>query len=173
MKAATAALALLAAAPASADIVTVASAGFSLSRVETVSASPDIVYAMLLRPSLWWSGGHTWSGDARNLTLEGKAGGCYCETLPGGGSVQHGVIVYAQPGRTLRLHAALGPLQGEGVNGALTWVLKPAPGGGTEIRQTYVVGGYIGGGAEGYAKPVDGVMTEQLTRLKAALDKTK
>lgn len=172
MKAAVTAIALLAAMPASADVVTVASAGFSLSRVETVSAAPDVVYAMLLRPSLWWSGGHTWSGGARNLSLEGKAGGCYCEALPGGGSVQHGVVVYAQPGKTLRLHASLGPLQGEGVNGALTWVLKPVPGG-TEIRQTYVVGGYVGGGAEGWAKPVDGVMTEQLTRLKAALETRK
>ena len=172
MRTALAAIAMLVAAPASADVVTVASEGFSLSRVETVSVPPEIVYAMLLRPSRWWSPSHTWSGDARNLSIAPEAGGCYCERLPGGGSVQHGVVVYAQPGKTLRLNASLGPLQGEGVTGALTWILKPVPGG-TEIRQTYVVGGYIGGGADKFAAPVDGVMTEQLTRLKAALGKPK
>ena len=66
------------------------------------------------------------SKSAANLTLDAKAGGCWCETLPDGGSVEHLVVVFADPGKTLVMRGALGPLQGLGVEGALSIVLKPA-----------------------------------------------
>ena len=62
-------------------------------------------------------------------------------------------------------------MQAEGVAGSLSWDIKPVAGGGSEIVQTYVVGGYIRGGAAKLAPLVDAVMREQLTRLKALLDK--
>ena len=76
-------------------------------------------------------------------------------------------MVFAQPGKTLRLQGALGPLQQEGVAGALTWALKPVAGG-TEVTQTYVVGGHVKGGADKFAPVVDRVMAEQLRGLQAA-----
>jgi hypothetical protein len=70
-----------------------------------------------------------------------RAGGCFCERLKDGGSVQHLQVVYAAPGKGLRLRGALGPLQMEGVDGTLAWTLKPAEGG-TSVTQSYAVGGY-------------------------------
>lgn len=156
--------------PAAAEIRSATAAGFESVNVVTVAAPPARVYALLVQPKLWWNGAHTYSGDATNMTLAPTAGGCFCETVPADGStIEHGRVVYAQPGKALRLHAALGPLQAEGVAAALTWTLKPA-GTGTEITQTYVVGGFVRGGAESFAGPVDMVVGEQLRRLKAQLD---
>ena len=84
--------------------------------------------------------------------------------------IEHGRVVYAQPGKALRLHAALGPLQQEGVSGALTWALKPAAGG-TEVTQTYVVGGFVRAGADKLAPIVDRVMAEQLKGLQTVFAK--
>ena len=65
---------------------------------------------------------------------------------------------------------ALGPLQAEGVTGTLTWSFKPVPAG-TEIVQRYVVGGYVPGGADKYAKAVDQVLAQQLAGLAQSLSK--
>jgi hypothetical protein len=48
--------------------------------------------------------------------------------------------------------------------GTLTFMLKPVPGG-TEITQSYIVGGYIRPGAERLASPVDKVLAQQLDGL--------
>jgi hypothetical protein len=78
-------------------------------------------------------------------------------------------VVYAAPGQGLRLRGALGPLQMEGVDGTLAWTLKPAEGG-TNVTQSYVVGGYIRGGMEQWAPRVDRVLDEQLQRLKTFME---
>jgi uncharacterized protein YndB with AHSA1/START domain len=164
-----AALALLAgAAPAAAELRSSAPGGFESVHVATVAAPPAEVFAALGTPARWWTKGHTYSGDAANLRLELRAGGCFCERVPADGStIEHGRVVYAQPGKVLRLSAALGPLQAEGVAAALTWTLKPVAGG-TEVTQSYVVGGYVRGGADTLAPIVDRVMGEQLNGLRAA-----
>lgn len=171
------ALALLAALPAvtsaEARVVSTAANGFEVAETIVIAASPDTVYAQLIRPGRWWSSDHTYSGDAANMRLDAKAGGCFCERIPkGGGSIEHGRIVYAQPGQALRLRGGLGPLQGEGADGALTWTLRSV-GGATELSQSYVVGGYIRGGAEAMAPLVDTVLSEQLRRLKAHIEKPR
>ena len=74
-------------------------------------------------------------------------------------------VVYAAPGVGLRLRGALGPLQAEGVDGALSWTLAPVEGD-TNVTQSYVVGGYIRGGMEPWAPRVDRALDEQLQRLK-------
>jgi hypothetical protein len=53
----------------------------------------------------------------------------------------------------------------EGVDGTLSWMLKPADGG-TSVTQSYVVGGYVRSGMEPWAPKVDHVLDEQLQRLK-------
>jgi len=78
-------------------------------------------------------------------------------------------VVYAAPGEGLRLRGALGPLQMEGVDGTLAWILKAAEGG-TSVTQSYVVGGYIRGGMEQWAPRVDPVLDEQLQRLKSFVE---
>jgi uncharacterized protein YndB with AHSA1/START domain len=168
-----AALILLSAAagPASAEIKSVTPTGFEVASAATIAAPPDRVYAALGDVGRWWSPSHTFSRDAANLSLELRAGGCFCERLKNGGSVEHMVAVYAAPGEGLRLRGALGPLQAEGVDGTLGWTLKPAEGG-TSVMLSYVVGGYIRGGMEQWAPRVDRVLDEQLQRLKNFVEGT-
>jgi hypothetical protein len=81
----------------------------------------------------------------------------------------YAALVYAAPGEGLRLRGALGPLQTEGVDGTLSWTLKPVEGG-TSLTQSYVVGGYIRSGMEQWAPRVDRVLDEQLQRLKSFVE---
>lgn len=165
------AAALVAAAPATAELRSASPQGFESVHVATIAAPPARVFEALGLPALWWNKDHTYSGDAANLRIDPVAGGCFCEKVPADGStIEHGRIVYAQPGKVLRLSGALGPLQAEGVSATLTWTLKPA-GPGTEIVQSYVVGGYVRGGADKYAAIVDQVLGEQLKGLQAHFDK--
>lgn len=143
--------------------------GFEVETRSVVAAAPAETWAALVRVQDWWSDDHTYSGSAANLRLDPRAGGCFCETVPqDGGSIEHLRIVYARPGKTLRLHGGLGPLQAQGVAGTFTWALKAVPGG-TEVTQTYIIGGNLRGGGEALAPAVDKMLAEQLGRLKAHL----
>lgn len=144
----------------------VAANGFTLTFDIHIAAPPDKVYAALIEPGRWWGSDHTFSGDARNMHLDAKAGGCWCETLPNGGSVSHLTVVYVDPGKAVRLRGALGPFQGLAVDGAMTWKLKAAAAGGTDFTATYVLGGYNKDGFAELSKGADGVLTEQFGHLK-------
>ena len=63
---------------------------------------------------LWWDSSHTFSGNAENLSIDDKAGGCFCENLENGGSVRHLEVVFVDPGKTLRMIGGLGPLSSDG-----------------------------------------------------------
>ena len=142
--------------------------GFRLKTVLQIAAPPDKVYKAIGEWGRWWSDAHTYSGKAANITLPLRAGGCLCETIPGGGSVRHGVVELVIPDQTVRLDAAFGPLQDEGVSGAYTFALK-AKDGGTELTATYNVGGardFIVSAAPG----IDGVLTEAAGRLKSYVE---
>ncbi|MGE3403173.1 MAG: SRPBCC family protein [Vicinamibacterales bacterium] len=155
---------------AGAEVVDKSAGGFTTKTTVTITATPAQVYAALGRVGEWWDPAHTYSGDARNMTIESTAGACFCERLANGGSIQHGVVAYANPNETLRVLGALGPLQELGVSGSLTWALQAA-GSGTTATVTYVVGGYAPGGLDTLAAVVDQVIGTQLTRLKAAIEK--
>jgi uncharacterized protein YndB with AHSA1/START domain len=163
---------LLATSAARADVVNAEAAGFQIKTTLTIAAPPAKVYAGLLKPGKWWSSEHTWSGDAANLSLSGKAGGCFCEKLQNGGSVLHMQVIYAAPGSELRLSGALGPLQTEAAQGILSITLT-ARDEGTELTETYTVGGYTKGGWVAWAPDVDAVVTEQLNRLKTYVESGK
>ncbi len=157
---------------AHAEVVDAQPNGFQVKRVAVLNAPADKVYAALAQPSQWWSKDHTWSGSAANLSLAPMAGGCFCEKLPNGGSVMHMTVVYAQPGQALRMFGALGPLQMSGAAGHLGWTLSETDGK-TTLTQTYDVGGYMKGGLDKIAPGVDGVLSEQLDRLKAYVETGK
>jgi uncharacterized protein YndB with AHSA1/START domain len=154
---------------ATAEVKSATPNGFEVVSIATIAAPPDRVYSALGEIGHWWSPSHTFSRDAANLSIELRAGGCFCEQLKGGGSVQHLQVVYAAPGEGLRLRGALGPLQMEGVDGTVSWTLKPTEDG-TSVTQSYVVGGYIRGGMEQWAPKVDRVLDAQLQRLKSYLE---
>lgn len=156
--------AMLAAGAAQAEVKAMTPQGFEVVEAATVKAPPAKVYAAIVRVQDWWNSEHTFSGSAANLSLEPKPGGCFCEKLPGGG-VEHLRVVFVKPGEVLRLRGALGPLQGEGVDGALTFVLVPDGAGGTKLSLSYIVGGYLRKGSEAWAPIVDKVLAEQFARL--------
>lgn len=140
--------------------------GFTIKITTSIHATPADVYKKLVRNvGDWWDPRHTFSGDSHNLSIEEKSMGCFCEKLPNGGGVRHMEVLYFQPGQTLRLSGALGPLQELGAVGTLTFALK-ADGGETKLEATYALVGYQSQGMSHWAAPVDGVLIQQVTRLK-------
>ena len=116
--------------------------GFLIRHEVTVNAAPAKVYDAIVNVGGWWNPAHTYSGDAANLSIDARAGGCFCERLREGGAVEHMRIVAAMPGTMLRMSGALGPLQSSGLAGSLTWKLAAA-GDGTTLTVTYSVGGFM------------------------------
>ena len=146
--------------------------GFTSVNAVVVKAGPEQVWhALVADIGKWWNPEHSWSGDAANLSIEPRAGGCFCEALPGGGSVEHLRVVFVQRPKLLVLHGGIGPLQALGVAGAFTFALQARPDGGTQITLTARVGGYRKEGLDSLAAPVDGVLGEQIARLAALVDR--
>ncbi|HMP55835.1 MAG TPA: SRPBCC family protein [Novosphingobium sp.] len=163
--------------PASAAVTTVAETGFVVRLVAETTASAEEAWEALVTPSGWWSDDHTYSGDAANLTIDPRASGCFCESLPApkdaprqsrAGSVEHMRVIHADPGRFLRMSGGLGPLQSEAVQGTLTMTLK-AQDGGTRILWEYVVGGQMRYKVDQIAGAVDLVLAQQLGHLATKL----
>lgn len=165
-------LAALVALPCRAAVVEETPAGFAIVQTVHLAAPPDKVYAVLVQPSLWWDSGHTYSGSAANLSLDAKAGGCFCEIWAKGDSVQHAVVAVAMPGAMLRLRGPLGPFQGQGVDGALSFALKVEDGG-TLLTLTNTIGGYMQGGFGKWPAAADAMLAQQMAHLKAHFETTK
>lgn len=155
---------------AHAEVVDKGAYGFRLKTVQQIAAPPARVYAAIGEWGRWWNGAHSYSGKASNITVTLTPDACLCEALPGGG-VRHGVVALAIPDRQVRLLAALGPMQDEGVAAALTFNLAPKAGG-TELTVTYNVGG-----ARDFlislAPGIDAVITEAAVRLKTYVETGK
>ena len=155
--------------PAAAEVKSLSPSHFEVEKRIVAPVAPEAAYQMLGQVSRWWDPNHTYSGNASNLRLDLKAGGCLCETIPeGSGTVEHLRVVFARPGILLRAQGGLGPLQGEAVAGTLTWSFKPVAGG-TEVTQTYIVSGHIRSGTADMAPAVDAMLGEQLSRLEKRL----
>jgi len=165
--------------PAHAEVFARSETGFVIRRTADVTANIPTTWAELLQPAEWWNAKHSYSGDAQNLSIDPRVGGCFCEVLPaddgaGGhrprGGVEHMRVIYIEQNRALRMNGALGPLQAEAVQGTLSIVLKPNETGGTRILWEYVVGGYMRQKTEQMAPLVDSVLGDQVTRLAARLN---
>ena len=166
-----------AAGTAGAEVVSSAPNGFEVRAVRVVKGAPEQVWQQLARIGDWWDPEHTYSGKATNLSLSLETGACFCEAIPAGtqagndgataaaGMVIHGRVLMAMPYRSVTLDSSLGPILDEGATGRLKWTLKPVDGG-TEVTQTYVVGGYVRGGADKFAPIVDMVLGQALQRLQ-------
>lgn len=150
--------------PASAAVTASGPDGFTIEHRVTMPLPPAQAWARLVGLGQWWEGSHSYSGDAANLSIDARAGGCWCERLPGGGSVEHARIIQAVPGRLLRASGGFGPLQSEPVAAVLTVTLKPVAAG-TEVAMRYAVAGPLPGGAQAFSGPVDTVLTTQFDRL--------
>lgn len=154
---------------AQAEIVSAAPAAFSIRHVADVAGvTPPTVWAGISDIAKWWDPEHTYSGDARNLSLEPVVRGCFCEKLGLYAGIEHLHVVYALPAKTLRFAGALGPLQEFGVNGSLTIQIEPA-GGGSRLTVTYNVGGQADRPLSEWAPIVDEVLAGQVRRLSRFL----
>ena len=154
-----------------ADVIDSSANGFTVKNTLEISSSPEQVYKSIVNIGFWWNSEHTYSGNSKNLSIEDKANGCFCEKLETG-TVQHMTVVLSIPGNMLRLRGEIGPLQSMGVAGSLTFSLSKSDSG-TKLEVTYAVGGYAPGGLQGLAVPVNYVLSEQLTRLKNFIEKGK
>lgn len=153
-----------------ADVVDSSASGYTVKQSYTIQAAPQDVYKKFFLVGSWWNGQHTFSGDAHNLSIEEKAGGCFCEKMPNGGGVKHLEVMYLSPGKNIVMHGALGPLQSIAAAGSLVIQLTAADGG-TKLDVVYTVTGYLPAGMNTWAAPSDGMLKGQFTRLKAYIEK--
>lgn len=159
-----------AASPARAGVADSSAAGFTVRSTIVVRSTPDDAYrALTVDLGKWWNPAHTYSGKSQNLSLDVAGTGCFCEQLDNGGIVRHMTVVYANPGKSLRLQGGLGPIQQMAATGTLTWEFKTTATG-LAIEMTYTVGGYDPEGLARFAGVVDRVLAEQMDRLKNFLD---
>lgn len=154
--------------PAAAEVVDAQANGFALKYVYDIARPREAVYRAIADVSHWWDASHSYSGQAGNLSLEARPGGCFCERLPAGG-VQHMLVIHANAPGQLTLQGGLGPLASLGVAGAMQWTLTERPGG-THLEVTYNVGGFMPGGLAPLAPLVDQVVALQLRRFKTFVE---
>ena len=151
----------------------VAPSGFLVRHEVVVASSREKVFRSLTAGvGSWWHPEHTHSKNAKNLSIDARPGGCFCEKLPGGGGAEHMRVVLVSPPEILRMDGALGPLQESGLTGSMTWKLTTEASG-TKVELTYGVGGYFRGGFEKIAPAVDWVLGQQIARLKSFVETGK
>ena len=108
------------------DVVTESAEGFVVAHEMVLKATPARAFEALTTDiAAWWDATHSYSGEARNLSLPARAGDCFCERLPNGGSVEHMRVVLASPGERLRMVGGLGPLQQMGASGVMSFDFAP------------------------------------------------
>ncbi len=138
------------------------STGFETESSVSIHADALDVFNALEEISKWWDSHHSFSLDAKNLSLSLEVGGHFMEDMGGGQGVIHSTVIFSKRGELLRMSGALGPLQVLGAHGTLTLIFKQCKGG-VELHANYVV---IGRNLEQWAAPVEQVLYEQLIRLK-------
>ena len=142
--------------------------GFTVENTGWVPVNADAAWAGLVQDvGRWWPADHTWWGDASKLSIDSRAGGCFCE-IDGARQAEHLRVVLVEPGQLLRMSGGLGPLQGMGLHGVLEFRLTPAQQDGrdgTRIVLYYRAGGYGPEDLAAFAPVVDRVQAQQLGGL--------
>lgn len=153
-----------------AEVVSATDNYFHIKITAEVKATPSEAYAQYLKVGEWWSSDHTWFGDAKNMRIEAKAGGCFCETSEQG-NVMHMQVSAVFPNSEVRMLGGLGPLQMMGLSGAMSWKFVAKDEQTTEIIHEYRVNG--GGQTElpKFAEIVNKVQELQVSLLAKKLSK--
>ncbi len=156
--------------PLRAEVLDVASNGFTVRHVLTIAAPRDVVYrAATQQVGAWWLDDHTLGGDASKLSMDTRPMGCFCEDLGAGGGVVHMTVTFVNPGVIIRLTGGLGPLGLMGLAGNMTWEFADDADG-TRLTLTYAVGGYLAGGLDPLAPAVDSVLLDQMSSLTSFVE---
>ena len=151
--------------PAAAEVVSSAPHGFEVRNSVNLVIPVAQAYAAFGRLNGWWSDDHTYSGKAANMRLSLQPGGCFCETIPEGGGVEHMRVSVVQPNERIVMTGSLGPLLYEGVSGAMDVKFERIAGG-SRVTMTYRAAGFANGNGDKLAAPVDSVLADQMKRFR-------
>lgn len=160
--------------PASAAVLSAGDHGFEVQHTVNLVVPQPEAYNAFGRIGQWWNGEHTYSGDASRMSLQLRAGGCFCEPLDNGGGIEHMRVTYVQPGERVVLTGSLGPLLYEATVGVMDVKVERIAGG-SRITMNYRASGFAKGGAAAMAPLVDQVLGDQMKRFRvyaAAAPKT-
>lgn len=158
-------LALLAAAPAQAGIISANAHGFEVRQSVNLVVPVAQAYAAFGQLGAWWDDDHTYSGKGANMRLSLQPGGCLCE--PG---AEHMRVAIVQPNERIVLTGPLGPLLYEATAGVMDVTFERIAGG-SRVTMTYRAAGFARGGGTDWAAKVDAVLGEQMKRYRAAAGK--
>src|SRR5262245_60029360 len=153
------------ASPASAAVVSAGDHGFEVQHSVNLVVPQEAAFAAFGQVGQWWSSEHTYSGDAKRMSLQMRPGGCFCEPLDGGGGIEHMRVTYLQPGERVVLTGSLGPLLYEATAGVMDVKVERIAGG-SKVTMNYRAAGFAKGGAAAMAPLVDQVLGEQMKRFR-------
>jgi hypothetical protein len=157
--------AVVAATPASAEVVSSSENGFHIRETVQMVVPTNQAYAAFSRLPAWWNKEHTYSGESANLSLALSPGGCFCERLEDGGGVEHMRISFIDPGKRIVFTGALGPLLYQATTGVMDIQFERIAGG-AKVTMDYKAAGFAKGGAEKLAQIVDSVLADQMARYR-------
>jgi hypothetical protein len=156
---------LLAAAPASAEVISASPTGFEVQEVVNLVVPQPSAYAAFGQVGKWWNKEHTYSGDPTRMSLQLRPGGCFCEPLEGGGGIEHLRVTYLKPGEQIVLTGSLGPLLFQATAGVMD-VRFERIAGGTRVTMNYRAAGFAKGDGDKLAPLVDQVLADQMKRYR-------
>jgi len=151
---------------ASAKIINQSATGFTLVYEADLAVESNAAYDAFTDSGSWWSKDHTYSHDSKNLSMELKNGGCWCEKLPNGGFVRRMDVVQVVPGERLLLRGQLGPLAFMGVAGAMRVTFEKKDKG-VHVTMRYAIGGHDDDDFKTIRAAVDEVLSEQFQRYSS------
>ena len=153
-----------------AEVTDAAPAGFTTVHEIIIRAARDETWSAAVNDvGAWWNSSHTVAGDAARMSIDPRPMGCFCESLSASDGVVHLTVTSVSKNTMLRMTGGLGPLGLMGVSGNMTWEFFDSEIG-TRVKFTYAVGGYMKGGLDTIAAPVDSVIGEALHLLKAHVE---
>ena len=153
------------ASPASASVINAGEHGFEVQNSVNLVIPQEQAFAAFGQVGQWWNKEHTYSGDASRMSLQMRAGGCFCEPLENGGGIEHMRVTYLQPGERIVLTGSLGPLLYEATSGVMDVKFERVAGG-SRVTMNYRAAGFANGGAAAMAPLVDQVLAEQMKRYR-------
>lgn len=152
------------------EVQSIAETGFILENKIQVAADAATTWqAFVEEVDNWWPKDHSWWLEEGTFSIEPYAGGCFCERASDGRSAEHMHIAFVDPGKALGMTGGLGPLQGMGMFGALTFTFTEIENG-TQVTMTYQVNGINPDGFEQLAPIVDTVQGLQIGGLQRFLE---
>lgn len=156
---------LLMATPAAAEVLSASDHGFEIQHSVNLVVPQEQAFAAFGRIGQWWGKDHTYSGDSARMILQMRPGGCFCETIDGGGGIEHMRVTYLQPGERVVLTGSLGPLLYEATSGVMDVKVERIAGG-SRLTMNYRAAGFAKGGGAAMAPLVDQVLAEQIKRFR-------